>query len=112
MLLTDILTARPAPVQLDDDGVARVGGTRVRLASVVTAFQHGSAPEEILLKFPSLSLIDIYAVVTYYLWHRVEVDAYLDHAGKQAEESRQQIEAQFPPDGVRDRLLSRRGPLP
>ena len=77
MALTDVPTTT-APLLLDRDGIYRVGGTRVRLETVVTAFQNGCTAEEILLKYPSLSLGDIYAVIAYYLTHRETVDAYLD----------------------------------
>ena len=83
-------------------------GTRVRLESVIFAFNNGCAAEEILLKYPSLNLTDIYAVITYYLWHRQDVDAYLGERGRLAEEVRRENEQRFPAAGVRERLLSRR----
>jgi uncharacterized protein (DUF433 family) len=69
---------QPPPIQEDDAGILRVGGTRVRLGTIINAFNSGSTAEEILLKYPALNLTDIYAVITYYLWCREEVDAYLD----------------------------------
>ena len=108
MTVLDTLVAQPAPLKLDADGVIRVGGTRVRLDTVVGAFNVGSSPEEIVLKYPSLRLTDVYAVVTYYLWHQEEVDAYLEERSRRADEVRRENEARFPPDGVRDRLLARR----
>ena len=39
--------ARPAPIQVDEQGVARVGGTRVALDSVVRAFRAGASAEAI-----------------------------------------------------------------
>jgi uncharacterized protein (DUF433 family) len=66
--------AQPPPIQADDAGVLRVGGTRVRLETVINAFNSGSTAEEILLKYPSLNLTDIYAIITYYLWSREEVE--------------------------------------
>jgi len=56
MTVLDALVAQPAPLQLDEDGVLRVGGTRVRLETILAAFNQGSAAEEILLKYPSLKL--------------------------------------------------------
>ncbi|MGQ0635799.1 MAG: DUF433 domain-containing protein [Planctomycetaceae bacterium] len=109
MDLLESLTANPPPLQVDSSGIVRVGGTRIRLDSVIGAFNHGSSPEEILLKYPSLKLPDIYAVVTYYLWHRTEVDEYLRHRSAEEESVRKEIETRFPPDGVRERLLARRG---
>jgi uncharacterized protein (DUF433 family) len=44
---------------MDEDGVLRVGGTRVRLESVLGAFTNGCVAEGILFKYPSLNLTDI-----------------------------------------------------
>jgi uncharacterized protein (DUF433 family) len=95
-------------LQMDADGVLRVGGTRVRLDSVIGAFHAGCDPEEILLKYPSLNLTDVYAVIAYYLWHRGDVDAYLAAQQASADQVRKGNEARFPKDGVRDRLIARR----
>jgi uncharacterized protein (DUF433 family) len=112
MTLLEALTAQPPPLQSDEDGVVRVGGTRVTLDNVIGAFNNGCAAEGIVLKYPSLKLADVYAVITYYLWHRQEIDAYLEERRRQAEELREQIEAQFPSKGVRERLLARRSQQP
>ncbi len=48
-MLMNILVAQPPPLHFDENGVLRVGGTRVRFDTVVGAFQNGSTPEEILL---------------------------------------------------------------
>jgi uncharacterized protein (DUF433 family) len=102
--------AQPPPIQADNDGILRVGGTRVRLETVINAFKSGCAAEEILLKYPSLNLTDIYAVITYYLWSREEVEAYMEGRRRLEEAVRQENEARFPSAGVRDRLLARRVP--
>lgn len=112
MGLLEALVAQPPPIQMDEDGVFRVGGTRIRLDTVIAAFQDGSSPEEILLKYPSLKLTDIYAVITYYLWHREKVEAYLTERQRRAEEVRRENEMRFPPQGVRERLLARRTAKP
>ena len=112
MTTVGTLTPRPAPIRTDADGVARVGGTRVRLDTIITSFNAGSAPEEIVLKYPTLDLTDVYSVITYYLWHRAEVDAYLEERRKVADEARRETEARFPRDGVRERLLARRKDRP
>ncbi|MBI5304546.1 MAG: DUF433 domain-containing protein [Chloroflexi bacterium] len=106
-MITDVLVAQPAPCRMDDDGVLRVAGTRVRLDTIVSAFNSGYAPEEILLKYPSLNLTDIYAVITYYLWHREELDQYLVDRQEIVEQVRQENERRFPPQGIRQRLLAR-----
>ena len=96
------------PLAKDAGGVIRVGGTRVSLDSVVFAFLDGSTPEEIVQQYPSLDLADAYAAVTYYLNHRQEVDGYLRERKTQRQQIRTEIETRFNPQGVRDRLLSRR----
>lgn len=106
-MITDVLVAQPAPCQMDDAGILRFTGTRVRLDTVIGAFNSGCCAEEILLKYPTLNLTDIYAAITYYLWHREEVDRYLAERQVISELVRQENERRFPPQGLRERLLSR-----
>ena len=112
MQLLDSLTAVPAPLESDRDGVVRVTGTRVRLDTILTAFQQGSSAEEIVLKFPSVQLTDVYSVIAYYLWHRQEVDEYLQQRRERVEFVQAENEARFPSQGIRQRLLARRGVSP
>lgn len=102
------LAAEPAPFLSDADGVLRIGGTRVRLDTVIEAFNQGCSAEEILLKYPSLNLRDIYATITYYLWHPEEIGEYLTTRAAIIERTRAAIEAEFPAAGIRERLLARR----
>ena len=97
---------------MHEDGVLRIAGTRVRLGTVIGAFNSGYSAEEILLKYPSLNLTDIYAVITYHLWHREEVDRYLAERQEIAEQVRRENERRFPPQGIRERLLARRAKSP
>ena len=99
---------QPIPLSADPDGVVRVGNTRVTLDTVVAAFCDGATPEEIAQQYPSLALADVYQVVGYYLRHRSEVEAYLEQRRACAVSVRKQNETRFDPQGVRDRLLSRR----
>ena len=99
----------PIPLSTDADGVIRVAGTRVTLSTVIDTFLTGATPEEIAQDFPVLRLDDVYAVVTYYLRHREEVDSYLRERRTQAEALRREIEARSPQTGLRDRLLARLG---
>jgi len=48
------------PLAADAQGVIRVGGTRVTLDTVVSAFYEGATPEEITQQYPSLELGDVY----------------------------------------------------
>lgn len=101
------LTAEPPPLNTGDDGVVRVGGTRVTLDTVVEAFLEGLTPEEVQQQYPSLDLPDVYAAVSYYLHHRHEVEGYLRERARHREEIRREVENRFDPAGIRDRLLAR-----
>ena len=107
MSILESLVARPVPLRTDADGVLRVGNTRVRLETVLSSFANGVSAEEILLKYPSLNLTDIYSVITYYLWHQEEIDAYLRERQGLEQSTREEIERMFPPHGIRERLLAR-----
>jgi uncharacterized protein (DUF433 family) len=95
------------PLAKDSHGVYRVGGTRVTLDLVVRAFNRGATAEEIVQKFPSLELSDVYQAISYYLKHRTELGEYL----KQRELAEDTLLAGHPewsPAGLRERLLARR----
>jgi uncharacterized protein (DUF433 family) len=96
------------PLKTDSEGVVRVGETRVTLDSVIGAFKNGSTSEEIALQFPVLDLGDVYAVIGFYLKNQAAVEEYLSRQNTDAESIRQKIEARFPPDDIRQRLLKRR----
>jgi hypothetical protein len=47
----------------------------VLVENVVIAREQGQTPEEIQGNFPSLSLIEVYGAILYYLEHKEELDA-------------------------------------
>ncbi len=106
--MAQTLVADTTPLHADSDGVIRVGNTRVTLDTVVAAFSQGATAEEIVQRYPSLELADVYQVIGYYLHRTSEVEAYLEKRKAQAAAIRKQNEARFDPHGVRDRLLARR----
>jgi uncharacterized protein (DUF433 family) len=61
-------------------------GSRVSLDSVVYQFLQGESPESILQAFPSLSLVQVYGGITYYLAQRTEIDEYLKRGEARFEE--------------------------
>ena len=72
------------------DGGFWVSDSRVSVDSVVLAFLDGLSPESIATEcFPSLSLEQVYGVITYYLAHRAEVDAYLKEVGAEFDKLRE-----------------------
>lgn len=98
----------PAPLRLTEHGVLQISGTRVTLDSLVSRFDAGATPEEIVQQFPSLGLAEVYAVVAYVLSNRAEVDAYLEKRARIAESVRTEVERRWPAAGLRERLLARR----
>jgi uncharacterized protein (DUF433 family) len=105
--MTLTIDTEPLPLLVDDEGVVRVGGTRVTLDTVVTAFNEGANAEEIVQQYPSISLADVYAVIGYYLRRQSDVDEYMQQRASQAEEVRQINETRFPLTGIRERLQAR-----
>jgi uncharacterized protein (DUF433 family) len=95
------------PFEIDAKAVARVGGTRVTLDTVIATFSGGATAEEIAQQYPALSLADIYYVIGYYLRRPSEVQAYLRQRKAQTDDARKQNESLFDPEGIRDRLLAR-----
>jgi hypothetical protein len=81
----------------------------VTLDTVIAAFVAGATPEEIAQQFPSLGLADVYQVIAYYLRRPSEVDGYLQQRRAHRVVVRAENERRFDPDGVRARLLARRG---
>ena len=86
----------------------RVGGTRVTLDTVVGAYLDGATAEDIVDRFPTLDLADVYAALSYYLRYRADVDAYLREQERDAAVIRARIEAYSPQGDIRARLLARK----
>lgn len=56
----------------------RIKGTRIGIETVLYEYLHGSqAPEAIAERYPSLSLEQVYATITYYLHNPDPVRSYL-----------------------------------
>jgi uncharacterized protein (DUF433 family) len=102
------IAAEVAPLKENDDGVILVSGTRVTLDTVVAVFNQGVTAEEIVYRYPSLNLADVYATIAFYLKHQSEVEAYLQQRQQRSQEIREMNQARFDPQGLRDRLLARK----
>jgi uncharacterized protein (DUF433 family) len=55
----------------------RIKGHRIGIDDVLAYYLEGFSAEEIGARFPSLTLEEIHATITYYLHNRAEVDASL-----------------------------------
>ena len=103
-----VIVESPAVLlRADEQGVMRVGATRVWLDTVITAWKQGESPEQIVENFDSLSLADVYGVIGYYLNHRTEVEQYLEQNRLAGGRLRAEMERRFPQAGIRERLLAR-----
>lgn len=98
----------PVPLTMTLEGVLRVGKTRVTLDTVIYTYREGATPEEIVLRYDTLELADVHAVIAYYLRHETEVNAYLEASEKQAEAIRAEIESQQNMAEFWNRLRERR----
>lgn len=86
------------PLREDEHGAIRIGDTRMLLELVIRAYQRGETPEGIVDSYSTLSVADVYAVISYYLSHQAEIDAYVRQRDDLAKEIRQQIEANMTPE--------------
>jgi uncharacterized protein (DUF433 family) len=102
-----IETAYTFPLVADADGVIFIAGTRIPLETVIHYHKLGATPEEIAQDFPSLRLVDVYSVITYYLSHLEEVETYMAESDREAEQVRAEL-GEIAQSPVRERLLARK----
>lgn len=98
----------PHPLREDAQGVIRVGKTRVALESVVALFEQGASAEEIALRYEVLTLGEVYAVLSFYMTHRGEVDDYLRSQRLASDQARGIAEQRSPFTELRRRLTARK----
>jgi uncharacterized protein (DUF433 family) len=71
-------------------GKPRIAGTRIRVQDVVVWSERiGLSADEIVSRFPQLTLADVYAGLTYYHDHREAIDADMEVGRALVEEMRQ-----------------------
>jgi uncharacterized protein (DUF433 family) len=67
-------------IELDSQGVAWIGGTKVKVTEVVLdKIAYGWSPEEIHFQHPNLSLAQIHGALTYYYENQSRLDAEMKH---------------------------------
>ena len=90
---------------LSEDDI-RIKGTRIGIESVLYESLHLSqTPEEIVQRFHTLTLEEVYATILYYLQNPVEVGNYLANNLKYSQRFREGYEKNPPPSVVRLRQL-------
>jgi len=81
------------PIRVEADGARRIGATRVSLDSVFLAFEDGATPEEIVYRFPTLNLAEVYRTLAYCLDNLDEVRAYVEEQRRLGDEMQDSIRA-------------------
>ena len=102
------LKADELPLKIWDDGMFRVGDTRILLDLVVSAHNRGETPEHIVEMYDVLELADTYAVIGFYLRHKVVLDSYFQRREAEAQILREKIEREQGYNPARERVLSSR----
>ena len=87
----------------------RIAGTRVGIEVIITAYRDGYSPEAIALDYPSLTLEQIHATITYYLHNREALDTHLARLDVRFAAARTRQETQ-PDPPVIARLRALRAP--
>jgi uncharacterized protein (DUF433 family) len=104
-------TTQNVPLTQTEEWTIRISGTRVNLEAVVYQYEQGETAEAIRESFPSLRLADIYAVISYYLNHREQVNDYLRDQERKAQAIRDDIESdpayKSRVDELRERIKAR-----
>ena len=102
-------TLPAVPLQEDPYGVVRVAGSRVTLDSLVALFDRGATAEEIAQSFPTLTLGDVYAILSYVVARREDVETYLTQRSVEEGRARESAELRSPSSDLRARLVARKG---
>ena len=92
------------------EGEYYVGDSRVTVHSIIADWKRGAAPEDITAAFPTLPLVAIYGVITYYLEHQAELDAHFRETGDILAAHQATVEAEHPQffADIRSRLATYR----
>lgn len=73
-----------------EEDVIRIKGNRIDIEIVLEDYLNGASPEEILLRYPTLSLEKIHAPILYYLAKKEEVETYLERVRQLDEKAGQE----------------------
>ena len=77
-----------------------IKGTRVGIEIVIEKFLDGVSPKEIQGHYPHLTLKQIYATITYYLFNKEAIDAYIK-IGREKAEAAYEAQRRNPSPGVK-----------
>ena len=84
----------------------RIKGTRIGIESVLYEYVHREQqPENIVNRFPSLTLEQVYATILYYLHNKKKIDKYMTEWLEYGRQMRTQQDKNPPPIVVKLRTL-------
>ena len=89
-----------APFEVVSPNAIRIRGTRVGIEFVIEKYREGATPREIQAHYPHLTLKQIYATITYYMFHKAKVDAYIK-AGIERVEAAYEEQRKNPSPGIK-----------
>jgi uncharacterized protein (DUF433 family) len=79
-------------VVIDDKGVARIAGSRIKVTHI--ARDHlggGMSPEQIVAAYPHLTLGQIHAALAYYFDNRAVLDAQIEQSDREIDRLREEM---------------------
>lgn len=89
---TGAIAAPSSHVRLDDEGVAWIDRTNVKVIEVVLdRVAHGWSAEEVHFQHPNLSLAQIHGALAWYYDHQAELDAEIERRFDDAEAERARV---------------------
>jgi uncharacterized protein (DUF433 family) len=79
-------TIATAHIEIDENGVAWIDDTKVKVIEVVIdKIVHGSSPEEMHFQYPHLSLAQIHAALAYYYDNQATLEAEIERRWEEAD---------------------------
>ena len=98
-------TITTAHIEVDENGVAWIDDTKVKVIEIVIdKIVHGSSPEEIHFQYPHLSLAQIHAALAYYYDNQAALETEIDQRWREAGELVRKISD----SSLRQKLLTKR----
>jgi uncharacterized protein (DUF433 family) len=84
--MTTATTPVPSLIYLDEQGRARIHGTRFKVVHIARDARAGLDVDAIHDAYPDLSLAQIHAALSYYYGHQYALDAQMAQADQELEE--------------------------
>ena len=96
------------PLEKNEQGVIHISGTRVTLDSILHAYYNtGATAEEIVMRFPTCTIENVYTILAWALNNPDFVSKYLTEQATKQERLENEIKQNYASPGLRERLLAR-----